>query len=366
MPASPTSQWFRPSPNRGSKTGLAAVCSAFLIALSFAADADGKGAKRGKPHTVDTAITAGPAAGSVIDNPTPSFGFAATVAGSSFQCRVDSASFTSCSSPHSTAPLADGSHTVSVRAVDPSGTVDNSPASRTFGVSTAVSEPPPSDPAEGAFPTTWSRFASFETDLNAGTDYGWRIDSPFSVARTSEVGGSDGSSAVKIVTNGGNSSCSCPRMTFDRLALSAGSEAWIGGSWRVAEPSKLRWSRFMNIGHFEASTDPDNWYLGLMVRDSGMEVVARRYDTDAGQSVLMSPRAIPQDRWFDVDIHLRLSPTDGRALTEVYVDGQRVASTTARNMIGPGPLTFYNAGLPYFWSGNGGTTVYFDEPRLSG
>ena len=29
------------------------------------------------------------------------------------------------------------------------------------------------------------------------------------------------------------------------------------------------------------------------------------------------------------------------------------------------PLHFYMAGLPYFYPGNGNTTVYFDAPRLT-
>jgi hypothetical protein len=226
--------------------------------------------------------------------------------------------------------------------------------------------PPPGAPPDEEIPTSWSRVASFESDLNSGTDYGWRIDSPFTVTRSTEAGGSDGQGAAKIVTNGGNPSCSCPRMTFDGLTYGAGREVWIGGSWKVTEASKLAWSRLMNLGHFEGSTDPDNWYLGLLVRNSGMEVVARRYDTNTGQSVLMAPRPIPQNRWFDVDVHLVLSPTNGQALTEVFIDGVLVSTSSARNMIGRGPLGFYNAGLSYFWDGNGATTVYFDRARIAG
>jgi hypothetical protein len=234
-------------------------------------------------------------------------------------------------------------------------------------VRTAASPPPPPPPPPdpSAVPTTWTRFTSFESDLNSGADYGWRIDSPFSVTRTGEVGGSRGSFAAKIATNGGNTSCSCPRMTYDGLSFSAGADVWIGGSWRISDSSRLAWSRLMNLGHYERSGDPDNWFLALMARHSGMEVVARRYDTDTGASLLMAPRAIPQGRWFDVDIHLRLSPYDGQALTEVYVDGSRVSTSTAPNMFS-GALTFYNAGLPYFWDGNGDNTVYLDAPRLRG
>jgi hypothetical protein len=215
-------------------------------------------------------------------------------------------------------------------------------------------------------PATATRYASFERTLNSGTDFGWRVDRPFSVTRTSAVGGADGSYAARIVTNGGNSGCSCARMTFQkRFAYGRGDTVWMGGSWYVTDPDKLAWSRLMNLGHFEGSSDRHNWLLGLLIRESGMSVQARRYHTGAGRSVLMTPRAIPQGRWFDVDVRLKLSPVRGKALTEVYVDGQLVSSTTKRNMLSGGRLTFYNAGLPYFWPGNGNTTVYFDAPRLT-
>jgi hypothetical protein len=214
-------------------------------------------------------------------------------------------------------------------------------------------------------PATATRYASFESTLNRGTDFGWRVDYPFSVTRTNAVGGADGDYAARIVTNGGNSGCSCARMTFQRrVAYGRGDEVWMGGSWYVTNAAKLAWSRLMNLGHFEGSGDRDNWVLGLLVRESGMSVQARKYHTGAGRSVLMTPRAIPQDRWFDVDVHLRLSPVSGKALTEVYLDGQLVSSTRKRNMLSPRRLHFYNAGLPYFWPGNGNTTVYFDAPRL--
>jgi len=209
------------------------------------------------------------------------------------------------------------------------------------------------------------RAAFFESRLNADSDYGWRVDSPFSVTRTSEVGATSGDYAAKIVTNGGNSGCSCPRMTFQEgLSYAPGDEVWIGGSWYVTDATKLAWSRLMNLGHFEGSNDADNWNLGLRVRDAGMEVSARNYESDAGESVLMPARPIPEGRWFDVVLHFRLSPADGQALTEVYLDGELVETTTKSNMLSARPLHFFNAGLPYFWPGNGPTTVYFDTPWL--
>jgi hypothetical protein len=80
----------------------------------------------------NTTITSGPSGGT--NDRTPTFGFSSSEAGSSFQCRVDSGSFATCSSPHTTAQLADGSHTFQVRATDAAGNTDSTPASRTFTV----------------------------------------------------------------------------------------------------------------------------------------------------------------------------------------------------------------------------------------
>jgi hypothetical protein len=85
----------------------------------------------------DTQIDSGPDAGSTTVDSTPSFGFSATEAGSTFECRIDTDAFAACSGPaaaHTTGPLTDGQHTFEVRATDALGNLDASPASRTFTV----------------------------------------------------------------------------------------------------------------------------------------------------------------------------------------------------------------------------------------
>jgi Glycosyl hydrolase catalytic core len=79
-------------------------------------------------------ITSGPSQGSVITDPTPTFGFKSSEGGSTFQCRFDSRSFGSCSSPFTPrTALADGPHTFSVKAIDAPGNV-SAIASRSFTV----------------------------------------------------------------------------------------------------------------------------------------------------------------------------------------------------------------------------------------
>ena len=80
----------------------------------------------------ETTIDSGPSG--LTNDPTPTFGFSSDEAGATFQCRIDAAAFTSCDSPKTYGTLADGQHTFEVRATDPAGNTDGSPASRTFTI----------------------------------------------------------------------------------------------------------------------------------------------------------------------------------------------------------------------------------------
>ena len=62
----------------------------------------------------DTTIGSGP--GGPTNDATPAFGFTSTEAGSAFKCRVDAGTWAACTSPWTTAALADGGHSFSVRA----------------------------------------------------------------------------------------------------------------------------------------------------------------------------------------------------------------------------------------------------------
>ena len=98
----------------------------------------------------DTTIDSGPTG--PTNDPTPTFEFSSDEAGSSFECRVDDANFSPCSSPEILDSLPDGSHTFRVRATDPAGNTDPTPATRSFKVDTvaptaSVSCPPAPAPS---------------------------------------------------------------------------------------------------------------------------------------------------------------------------------------------------------------------------
>ncbi len=77
----------------------------------------------------DTVVDFGPASAS--KDPNPIFGFTSPDA-ASYECQLDGAGYTPCSSPMSYPGLAPGAHTFEVRGVDAAGNSDGSPATASF------------------------------------------------------------------------------------------------------------------------------------------------------------------------------------------------------------------------------------------
>ena len=112
---------------------LLAVLLAFLAVPAAAAGADAL------PDSTppETTIQSGPS-GRVATG-RPEFGFVADEPGSTFACRIDAEPFRACNSPLTAEVLTIGDHTFEVRATDPAGNVDPTPAERGFTVDKNVS-----------------------------------------------------------------------------------------------------------------------------------------------------------------------------------------------------------------------------------
>ena len=77
-----------------------------------------------------------------VDGGGPPFAFGASDAGSTFECSLDGGPFVPCTSPWNE-PVAPGTHTLTVRAIDPQGNIDGTPVTRTFVVAQPQPQPTP-------------------------------------------------------------------------------------------------------------------------------------------------------------------------------------------------------------------------------
>ncbi len=107
----------------------------------------------GFDFTAPTVSVSGGPSGPTAD-PTPTFEFTASEAGSAFECRVDVAAFSSCDSPYTPPALGDGVHTFEVKATD-TALNPGDPTVRPFTVDTIapVASIAASPPVTGPAPT---------------------------------------------------------------------------------------------------------------------------------------------------------------------------------------------------------------------
>lgn len=151
--------------NFGFFYGSAVASSGGTIIVGAPFGSGAEGSEAAYVSGPETTITAGPADGSFTTDTTPSFAFEADVDTPTFECRVDTGDWASCTSPREIGPLDDGEHTFAVRATDQYGDTDPSPATRTFTVDTT---PPDTTitagPAEGSFTTDAAPTFEFSAD----------------------------------------------------------------------------------------------------------------------------------------------------------------------------------------------------------
>jgi hypothetical protein len=166
----------------------------------------------------DTTITKNPPA---VDNSVNvEFDFTATEVGSTFECMVDAGAWTACTSPDLLTALTDGSHTFSVRATDPAGNVDATPATYTWTIDTSTPDTVIDSGPTGSVQATTATFTFHSPNAGAGATFKCALDaaapatcaSPitynglaeathtFSVAVTNAAGTSDPTPATQTWT----------------------------------------------------------------------------------------------------------------------------------------------------------------------
>jgi hypothetical protein len=116
-----------------------------------------------------TTITSGPPA--VVASASARFGFSSSEPNSTFECTLDGAAFSSCSSPKAFTGLSDGQHTFRARAKDAAGNIDPITASRIWKVDTTKPRVAGVTPTDGATGVSLAAnvSATFSEAMKAGT-----------------------------------------------------------------------------------------------------------------------------------------------------------------------------------------------------
>jgi hypothetical protein len=112
----------------------------------------------------NTTITSGPAV--VTNDTTATLAFTATEA-AAFQCTLDGAAYSACTSPASFAALSNGSHSFSVYSVDAAGNADASPATWSWVIDTVAPETSLTGAPSGAVASTSATLAFTSPDSSA-------------------------------------------------------------------------------------------------------------------------------------------------------------------------------------------------------
>lgn len=98
----------------------------------------------------ETTIDSGPAPDKATNERAATFTFSSPDPSARFECQLDAAAYAPCTSPTTYTGLSDGSHTFNVRARDPAGNVDPTPATRTWAVDSVAPTPTITLPIDGS------------------------------------------------------------------------------------------------------------------------------------------------------------------------------------------------------------------------
>jgi len=120
----------------------------------------------------NTAVISGPFA--FTNDTSSTFVFTSSEPGSTFECRLDTAEYVSCTLPRTYTGLIEGNHIFSVRAIDPAGNVDPTPAIYLWSIDTT---PPDTSIIAGPNSLTNQTSATFSFTSIDGSTFECRIDS---------------------------------------------------------------------------------------------------------------------------------------------------------------------------------------------
>jgi hypothetical protein len=328
----------------------------------------------------ETAIASGPSG--AVTSQTASFAFSSPDSTAKFQCRVDSGSWSNCASPKAYTSLTAGTHVFLVRAYDPAGNIDATPADRTWTVELQppATEPSPEpingapisdgfDSANGPNNLITNEYAAWHSWDGAAVDSPiWKSDggSLFSVPAI----GPDGTSE-RVAYNGALDNEQADRYSEDathsdklRFFTRAGGfkdarvETWIKPlGWGAGAPSS--WGGFKLYLRREKDSSVSSAYTAEPYIYDGHAYIQKKCEGETGGGTyanggtyyLLASKSglnIPLGSWHEVAASSHTN-SDGSVTISLYRDGALVLQTVDRGIRSDGtgcaPLTAGHTGF---------------------
>ena len=187
-------------------------------------------------------ISAGPANGSLTNQNSASFSFSDSQAGVSFLCKLDTGSFTACTSPASYSSLGNGSHTFTVEAKDPAGNISSGNPSRTWTVDTT----PPAAPVLDSYPpnpstTATSTFTWHDTSTDVD-HYLCSIENGAFQSTVPSVGGSPQPCSSPLTYNIPNTNNGTHQFAVEAVDHAGNISSSTSYSWKVQKNSGINYT----------------------------------------------------------------------------------------------------------------------------
>lgn len=117
---------------------------------------------------------------------------------------------------------------------------------------------------------------------------------------------------------------------------STGDDVWYGSAiflptgFAAAMQNQVDLMRWDNFSLNNASQD----WGGLIIQNSDKKARLKKFNVDGDYTDLSTPFSFPENKWVWVEMRQKLSPTDGQAINEVWIDGALQSSSTTANTYG--------------------------------